>query len=182
MSQHKIRIKKESAPGTPVETFDNLVSAISSQNPDRVRISGTRAYPYIAYPKRGGEIFTPHPLELRIKLAIGTIIKTEHVGKANAITGKNLLGKLKRIPYSIKTSQRKMRKLIHQMRNDRVPICSEGGHGYFWPESHEEGLACIAKEFRAKATDMLATAKQMESALLDEFGSPQMILPLENIQ
>lgn len=110
----------------------------------------------------------------RVKTRFLTIIKT-FVGRSNAIAGKELHSLLQISCISI--TQRQMRDLIHEMRNQEIPICSESGVGYWWPATPEEVIKFVEREIESRAKSLFTTASKVRKGIPNVFG-PQLELEI----
>jgi len=69
--------------------------------------------------------------------------------------------------------ERRMRLAIAELRKEGKPICSDTtGGGYWWATSMQDVLV-MSGELRARAKDLLQTARQMRAEALREFGGQE---------
>jgi hypothetical protein len=109
---------------------------------------------------------------VNLKKAVMRNLKS-HVGEAEAISSESLALWLKTAGFAnVPDLQRKVRDIIHDLRQEGTPICSRAGKGYFWPASLEE-VEATHQYLDTIAKDQLYTAKQIKDGGIKLFGGQQ---------
>ena len=107
------------------------------------------------------------------KHRLSAILKEYHTGMEQSITGKELELKLG-------IQQGTVQKLVRQLREDGVPICSSSC-GYFYAETRQE-LTETAARFNRQITTMMKTQSRLLDAVPDEKEKIVMVVPQEGIK
>ena len=107
------------------------------------------------------------------KHRLSTILKEYHTGMEQSITGKELELKLG-------VQQGTVQKLVRQLREDGVPICSSSC-GYFYAETRQE-LTETAARFNRQISTMMKTQSRLLDAVPDEKEKIVMVVPQEGLK
>ena len=107
------------------------------------------------------------------KSRLSAILKQYHTGMDQSITGKEL---------ELKLGIRKdtVQKLVRQLREDGVPICSSAD-GYFYAETRQE-LTETAARFNKQITTMMKTQKRLLDTTPDGREKIVMMVPSEGVK
>ena len=107
------------------------------------------------------------------KHRLSAILKEYHTGMEQSITGKELELKLG-------VHQGTVQKLVRQLREDGVPICSSSC-GYFYAETRQE-LTETAARFNRQISTMMKTQSRLLDAVPDEKEKIVMVVPQEGLK
>ena len=95
-------------------------------------------------------------------------LKSDHVGMKNAISGEDLAD------FLDLGSTRLVRSLVEELRQDRIPILSLSGLGYWWTDGNLEDESHCIKQLRDMGSKFFRDAEYVEKGLLELVGDPQM--------
>ena len=94
---------------------------------------------------------------IKEKVLLG--LKLNRVGKATAITNKEMIEGLSRIGFE-KVSDTVIRKIINQLRHEGHAVCSSG-NGYYLAATEDELKECI-NDLQARVDAQLATLEALK--------------------
>jgi len=112
-------------------------------------------------------------MKRKTKSRLSAVLKKYHTGMDQSITGKELEQKL-----GIRKNT--VQKLVRQLREDGVPICSSGS-GYFYAETRQE-LTETAARFNQHITTMMRTQSRLLGTTPDEKEKIVMVVPQEGVK
>ena len=89
----------------------------------------------------------------------------QHKGKDNAIGTQALRREMEKCGYEV--SSERVHMLVNKVTYERhIPICSIGGHGYYWATSKKD-IQLYVNELKAKIDGLQERVNLLESFILE---------------
>lgn len=107
------------------------------------------------------------------KTRLSAVLKKYHTGMEQSITGKEL-------ERALGIKKDTIQKLVRQLREDGVPICSSS-YGYFYAETRQE-LTETAARFNKCISTMMQTQRKLLNTTPDEREKIVMVVPQEGVK